>query len=116
MTTGRSSSNASGTGSLPDAGSVTVGRLDLNEAVRTLAMLDRRTPALLVEVPVGGYLVLATGYGGPSNAAYVISRHQLTDIMFASGIRRDHLADPAVAERLTTFVAEFHQRRKATAP
>jgi hypothetical protein len=83
----------------------------LVEAVRALAAFDRRSPALMVQTPSGGYHVSPNGYGDGLENIYVISRDQLTTLMLAEGIRREHLADVETAERLATVVSDFHRQR-----
>lgn len=83
----------------------------LAQAVRELAVFDRRSAALLVLTPGGEYLVNPHGFGGGSESTFVISRAQLHDLMVAGSLRRDHLADADTAQRLARVVAEFYRRR-----
>ncbi len=83
----------------------------LAEAVRELAGCDRRSPAVLVCMPDGEYLVSRDGSGGHVRNAYVISRAQLGEVMTAAGLRRADLGDPGAAMRLADLVAAFARRR-----
>jgi hypothetical protein len=77
----------------------------LAEVVRELAGFDRRSPALIVQQPLGGYLISPDGTGGGPDNVYVISRRQLAELMWEHGIYRDHLLDPQVVARLAGLVA-----------
>ena len=89
---------------------------ELSEALLSLAVLDRRGPALIVRLAAGGYLMLPKGYGCPLDSAYVISRSQLSELMHTAGLRRHDLNDPSLAARLSTLVDTFHQQRVRTEP
>jgi aminoglycoside phosphotransferase family enzyme len=79
--------------------------------VRALAAFNRRSPALMVQTPSATYHISPNGYGDGLNNVYVVSRHQLNELMLAEGLRREHLTDPDTAERLAETVADFHQQR-----
>lgn len=80
---------------------------DLAEAVRRLADCHVKSPALVLQTPEGGYVVSPDGMGGGAQNRFVISPGQLATLMWENGFRREELADPQTAAKLTAIVAEF---------
>jgi hypothetical protein len=80
---------------------------ELTEALLELARLDRRSRALIVQIPVGGYLLDHSGTGAGVENKFVISRRQLGELTWEHQIFRDQLSDPDAAARLTALVTAW---------
>jgi hypothetical protein len=62
--------------------------------------------ALLYQSPAGEYRVAENGITGDPKSRFVISRDQLWELMWGSGITREALDDPGQLAKLTALVAE----------
>jgi hypothetical protein len=80
---------------------------DLADAVRQLADHHVKSPALVVQMPNGEYMIRPDGTGGGVQNRFVISRSQLATLMWEHGFRRDELADPQTAAKLASLVTAF---------
>jgi hypothetical protein len=95
---------------------VTVSAADLVKAVCELAAFDRRSVALIVQQPLGGYVISVDGTGGGARNAYVISRGQLAELMWEHGLHREDLVDVDVAAHLAGAVSDFRSRLPGPRP
>lgn len=92
---------------MPDANRQVHDKSGMVDAVKQLADYHAKSPALIVRTPEGGYLISPDGMGEGTQNTFVISRSQLATLMWEHGLRREALADPQTAAKVTALVAAF---------
>ena len=80
---------------------------ELVAAVKELASYHVKSPAAIVQLADGDYIVIPYGVPGREIGRYVISRGQLGVLMWEHRFGRRDLADPKEAARLAALVAEY---------